>query len=202
MFGQKTIQELIFGPEGKLVIGIRGRARLALFGALASICISVPAQAQRCWNQGLVEAAQIKEFDIMLLVATLRCQAQGTDLSAGYNAFVVAHRPLLKAVGAEMLQEFSRTSGAKVGPKAYDRLNVVMANKFGNGFAGFGCPEYQAMIAEARAAPSKRGELLTLAQRAGADPQLPVPRCAQTVAAATPITRKSAAGLSTASNGK
>ena len=53
-------------------MGFKRFVRAAFAGALCATMIALPAQAQRCWNQALVEAAQVKEYDIMLLVATLR----------------------------------------------------------------------------------------------------------------------------------
>lgn len=158
--------------------------RAAFAGALCAMTIAVPAQAQRCWSQALVEAAQVKEYDIMLLVATLRCQAKGVDLSASYNAFVVAHKPILKGVGDEMLRELNASMGGKAALKIYDSMTVTMANKFGQGIVGLECSDFQAMIAEAQATRSTRADLLTLAQRAGADPVIPAPRCGAPVQAA------------------
>jgi len=165
-------------------VGFRGFVRTVVTGAMVAAMAAVPAQAQRCWNQTLVEAAQVREFDIMLLVATLRCQAKGVDLSSSYNGFVAAHKPVLKAVGDELLRELNASLGGTAALKAYDSMSVTMANKFGQGIEGLECSDFQAMIAEGRAVRSTRADLLALAQRAGADPALPAPRCAVVAQAA------------------
>lgn len=163
---------------------IGGRRRVILAGAIAAAAIGTPVQAQRCWNQALVEAAQVKEFEIMLMVATLRCQAKGTDLSGEYNRFIAAHRPVLRAVGEEIVREFKVSLGAGGAMKAYDKLGVVMANKYGNGIQGLECADFQAIIAQAQSTPAGKAQLVSLAQRAGMDPELPAPRCAPTTVAA------------------
>ena len=147
-------------------------------GAIMAAAIGTPVQAQRCWNQALVEAAQVKEFEIMLMVATLRCQARGTDISGIYNRFIAAHRPVLLAVGEELVREFKVSQSGNAALKAYDRLGVLMANKYGNGVQGLECADFEAIIMQAEAAPKSKADLVSLAQRAGMDPQLPAPRCA------------------------
>lgn len=151
--------------------------RAVMAGTIMAMAVGSPVQAQRCWNQTLVEAAQVKEFEIMLMVATLRCQAKGTDLSATYNRFIAAHRPVLRAVGEELVREFKVSQGGNGALKSYDRLGVIMANKYGNGVQGLECADFEAIIAQAETAPRNRADLVTLAQRAGMDPALPAPRC-------------------------
>jgi len=158
--------------------------RAIMAGVIAATSIAVPAQAQRCWNQASVEAAQVKEFEIMLMVATLRCQAKGLDLSGDYNGFIAAHRPALRAAGEEIVRELKVGSTAAVAMKAYDKLGVVLANKYGNGVLGLECLDFQAIIAEAKSAATGKPQLVTLAQRAGMNPELPGPRCTAPVAAA------------------
>jgi hypothetical protein len=173
-------------------VGIGGLGRVALIGvamlSLMSAQAQAQAQAQRCWAPALVEAAQIKEFEIMLMVATLRCQARGTDLSTSYNRFIAAHRPALRAVGEEIVRALGRSHGGKAALRAYDRLGVLMANRYGNGIPGLECEDFRLMIAEAETTPQGRGGLVGLARRAGMDPTLPAPRCAPpaTMAAAAP----------------
>ncbi|MBT2187773.1 hypothetical protein [Sphingobium nicotianae] len=165
----------------------RGKiARAVWVGVLCAMTAAAPAHAQRCWNQTLVEAAQVKEYDVMLMVATLRCQAKGVDFSSTYNSFVLTHKPILKAVGDEMIRELNTSLGGKAALKAYDSMSVTMANKYGRGIDGLECSDFQIMLTEAQASRSTRADLLALAQRAGADPVLPAPRCAppmQTAAA-------------------
>lgn len=164
-------------------MGFRGFKRTVAAVAMSTVAVCGPAQAQRCWNQPLVEAAQVKEFDIMLMVSVLRCQSRGLDFSASYNRFVASHREAIRAVGSELLKEFNASVGGKAAYTAYDKLGVVMANKYGNGVEGVECSDFQAMVAEAEASPAGRAELLQIAQRLGVDPSLPAPRCVAEAAA-------------------
>lgn len=161
--------------------------RTYLAGAVALVaCLVTPAQAA-CWQQQEVEAAQIREFDIMLMVSALRCQVKGQDFVADYNAFVVSNRPVLVSVNDTLLRHFNTAQPGKAALAAYDSFGTTMANQFGNG-GGMSedCAELRAMAVAATAsadAPSSRERLLGAAQRAGMEPGLPGGRCGLTYAA-------------------
>lgn len=166
------------------------RAFLGL--ALASVAIGQPAMAANCWHRAVTEAAQVKQFDIMLMVSTIRCFRKGVDFSADYNQFVRTKRSVLRAVGDEMIRHLNGSMGGKAAAMAYDRMSVVMANRFGDGVDGYECEDIRAMVVEANGVDISRDQLLSLAQRAGMEPPLPAPRCVvpgveTVVASAAPV---------------
>jgi len=151
--------------------------RISLGLALLSVAVGQPVMAASCWNQTVTEAAQVRQFDIMLMVSTIRCFRKGVDFSADYNNFVKTKRAVLRAVGDEMIRHLNGSMGGKAAAVAYDRISVVMANRFGDGVPGYECEDIRAMVVEANAADATRTEILSLAQRAGMEPPLPQPRC-------------------------
>ncbi|MFT3968620.1 MAG: hypothetical protein QM690_22365 [Sphingobium sp.] len=159
-----------------------------LMGWAALLCgaaASTGAQAEACWNQRAVEAAQIREFDIMLMVSALRCQVKGTDFVADYNRFVTGHKTTLVSVNDEIRAHLNVEMGGKAALDAYDRLSTSMANRYGNG-GGMeeDCEGLRAIAVNAAAsgAESTRALLLAHAQRVGVDPALAGGRCAVLVA--------------------
>jgi hypothetical protein len=154
---------------------------LALCGALTA-----PAQAAACWNARTIEAAQIRQFDIMLMVSALRCQVKGVDFVADYNAFVRSNRSVLVGTNAEILRHFNAEMGGRAALTAYDRLGTAMANQFGNGGVSEDCETLRAIAREATAtyAPPSREQLLGAAQQVGMEPTLPGAPCATVVAEA------------------
>jgi hypothetical protein len=66
---------------------------LAVFaGAMAAM----PVQAA-CWSDNAAEAAQVRTFQTRLMVATLKCQTAGIDITAPYNDFIRTRRQVLAA---------------------------------------------------------------------------------------------------------
>lgn len=156
-----------------------------VLGALALCGVATaPAYAAPCWSARAVEAAQIRQFDIMLMVSALRCQVKGTDIVADYNAFVRSNRAVLVGANEEILRHFNAALGGRAALNAYDRLGTAMANQFGNGGVSEDCETLRSIAREAAAtsmAPS-RDRLLGAAQRVGMEPDLPGAPCASSIA--------------------
>jgi hypothetical protein len=153
-------------------------------GMVAALASVAAAPAHACWSASAVEAAQMRDFETMLMVSALRCRLKGVDFLGDYNRFVSSKRATLTAVNDELRGQFNRTMGGKAALDAYDRYVTSLANSFGGESNGYGCEELAAMAAGAAEAADGRATLLALAQRAGADPRLPEERCAVTVAVA------------------
>lgn len=161
----------------------RGLAVVAFIGAIAG---NTGAQAQSCWDQQAVEAAQIREFDIMLMVSALRCQVKGVDFVADYNRFVVGNKAVLVGANDQIRGHFNTAMGGKAALDAYDQMSTAMANRYGNGGVSDDCETLRAIATGATVATpeSTRAFLLANAQRVGMDPALSGGRCAMLVAAA------------------
>lgn len=155
-------------------------------------------QAQAaCWADRNVENAQIRQFDILLMVSALRCQVRGVDFVTDYNAFVIRNRPILVGANDEILKHFNSELGGKAALGAYDRMSTGMANQFGNGGGFDDCEALRVMVRSATPVdtPATRDALLGQAQRSGMDPLLPGARCAIAAAPAPAVPVSSAAGI-------
>ena len=69
---------------------------------MAAALAASPAQAAGCWSNISYEAAQLRDFDTMLMVATLRCRINNVDFSADYNRFVREKRSILAEANQQL----------------------------------------------------------------------------------------------------
>ncbi|MBT2187772.1 hypothetical protein KK488_12530 [Sphingobium sp. H33] len=141
--------------------------------------MSSQAIAATCWAQNAVEAAQVRGFETMLMVATLRCQIKGVDLSGDYNAFVRSKRAVLTGVNDELRAKFvGQGLKGNAALDAYDRFVTSIANSYGSGIGAPSCGEFKTILDGANAAPASRSALLALALEVGSDPVRQSDRCA------------------------
>jgi hypothetical protein len=159
---------------------MKGIKRLGLAVA-AAVMAGSPATAA-CWSNSVVEAAYVRDFDTILMVATLRCRTKDAEMGASYNKFVREKRAVLVAANDELRAQFSEGRGAKAGLDAFDRFSTSLANSHGAGEEGVSCTDYRAMVDSAAAAPVSREALIRLAVKAGAHPDLPQAACTREVA--------------------
>lgn len=162
-------------------IGMRFAAAVA---TLALACGSSQAMAA-CWAPRAVEAAQVRNFETMLMVATLRCQIKGVDLSGDYNRFIREKRAVLTGINDELRAKFAAQGlGSKATLDAYDRYVTSLANGFGTGEGQRSCSEFKALMGVAIDTPASRAALLDLAVRSGSDPVRGADQCAPRIALA------------------
>ena len=157
------------------MMGIRRMILAVVTTAVASTPVSAA-----CWSSRAVEAAYVRDFDTILMVATLRCRGQGMEITADYNKFVREKRTLLVSANDELRAQFAAGRGAKAGLDAFDRFATALANSHGANAEGLSCAEYKALAQAAASAPPDRAALLQLAARAGASPDLPQEACSTT----------------------
>ncbi|MDQ4419557.1 hypothetical protein OOT33_03770 [Sphingobium sp. DEHP117] len=156
----------------------------SIVGALAAglALFSADAHAAACWSDAAYEAAQLRDLDTMLMVATLRCRVKGNDFSADYNRFVVEKRPILAAANTEIQSAFASSVGKVKALGAYDDFMTKIANSYGNGMSGMSCDDFAALARTAAEAPAARTNLVTLANAVGSAPPVPIARCSVSVA--------------------
>ncbi|MBN8829049.1 MAG: hypothetical protein J0G94_00095 [Sphingomonadales bacterium] len=147
-------------------------------------CASTQAVAA-CWSPAHVEAAQVRDFETMLMVATLRCQIKGVDLSGDYNRFIREKRAVLTGINDELRGKFTGEGlRGKAALDAYDRFVTSLANGYGSGIGALSCEEFKALIGKANGASASRAALLDLAVRSGSDPVRDNKRCVPRLALA------------------
>lgn len=143
-----------------------------------------PATAATCWKQTAVEAAQIRDFEMMLMVSALRCRATGNDFLASYNRFIRDKREVLTQVNDELREHFRSVAGPVGALGAYDNYVTGLANIYGAGADGLACRDLQSITDAANALPPMRSALLELADAAGIGPHLSGARCDVVIAVA------------------
>lgn len=153
-----------------------------LIGVTAAFA-ATQAQAATCWSTQAVEAAQVRDFETMLMVSALRCRNTGMNFLSDYNSFIRSKRTALTQVNDELRSHFQKAAAGKAALDAYDRFVTQLANSYGAGTEGLDCADMASLMRAANAAASTRAALVTLAQRAGAAPRLPNNSCPVTFAA-------------------
>lgn len=82
-----------------------------------------------CWTPPEREAAQVRELQTMLMVASLRCHAAGIEITGDYNRFVQAARDTLETANLRIKTHFALGGGAQAD---YDRFTTLLANAYGD----------------------------------------------------------------------
>jgi hypothetical protein len=152
----------------------RGCARLA--AVAMTIAIAAPAAAT-CWSETERDAAKIRDLQSRLMVATLRCQAAGHDVTAAYNRFVVANRSTLRGVNRVLLTQFQADAGERAQSR-YDGYATALANAYGGDATNRSvCANTARLADEAAAAAGNVARLVALQSRVGLAPPTPGALC-------------------------
>ena len=154
-----------------------------LAAAAAMLCVSMPANAAMgCWNTSQVAAAKVRDLQSRLMVATLRCQAMGADVSGAYNRFVRANRETIQGANAVLLAQFRSGYGSQA-QTHYDRFATALANVYGADATDHGiCADTAALAEEAAAANGDIRALVAIEDRFGFSSSLPGGECTYTFA--------------------
>ena len=148
-----------------------------LAAVLAATMPLAPANAAGCWKPVAVEAAQIRDFEMMLMVSALRCRSTSYNFLASYNRFIREKREALTQVNDELREHFRSVAGPIGALGAYDNYVTGLANIYGAGAEGLACRDLQSITDAANALPPTRTALLELADAAGVSPHLSGARC-------------------------
>ncbi len=151
----------------------------AALTALAGILSSSAASAA-CWSPQAAEAAEVRDLETMLMVASLRCRLSGRDFLSDYNKFVRASRPALTETNDRLRTHYTGSGGLN----AYDRYVTSLANRHGGGSAGLDCRDMEDILDEARDAGGSVAQLAKLARSVDGNRILPGGRCGQVIARA------------------
>jgi hypothetical protein len=142
-------------------------------GAVLALA-STPVNAA-CWTPREVAAAEVRDFDTMLMVSGLRCRFQSTALIDTYNTMVVRHRGALTEANMLLKAHFTAAVG---GANALDSYITRVANRYGAGAEDLSCDSLRSIAEAALAEPSTLAALTALAERAAVRPELPEGACA------------------------
>lgn len=126
---------------------------IAASGALLAMAATPAQAAAGCWSAQLVQAAKLRQLDVLLMVGSLRCRSGAHDYRAHYDRFLAKHRSLLGKVNHAILSEMRTKLGSVGALDALDQASVRMANHYGEQTA-FGCADLgEVTAALAQSAP-------------------------------------------------
>jgi hypothetical protein len=161
----------------------------ALAAVTAAALCATSANAA-CWSDAAYEAAEVREFDTMLMVQALRCRKTDANFLEAYNRFVVASRPALLKANATLKAHFAGQFGERGALNAYDNYMTTVANRYGAGTDGLGCEDVAAMVQMALAAKGSPAALSELADTVQMTPSVQGDRCVGSGAALTIAARR------------
>lgn len=149
----------------------------AATAALSLILANFPAQAA-CWNEQEVSAGTIRDFQSMLMVATLRCQVMHVDITGDYNRFLGANKATIQTMNERLKVHFIKAAGPVEGQRHYDAFATGLANAYGarQGKADM-CATVAALQREAAMMAGSEEGLVLLARREGIATALPEGAC-------------------------
>ncbi len=153
---------------------VKGLVYAATLGAVA---LTTTAQAA-CWSARAAEAAEVRDLDTMLMVASLRCRGGARNFIANYNHFVKKSRPALSAANDTLRDQFAASGGLN----AYDRYVTSLANTHGGGTGSLDCRDMQDLLDKADDQGDSVPALARLARTVPGGPKLPGGRCGVTIA--------------------
>jgi len=154
--------------------------RRGLFAAAAmTMCVATPANAvMGCWNETQVAAAKVRDLQSRLMVATLRCQAMGQNVSDAYNRFVRANMSAIQGANGVLIAQFRAGYGGPQGQVQYDRFATALANIYGDDQTDRTvCAQTVALAEEGAAAAGDVEQLVALEDRLGFVSPLPGGQC-------------------------
>ncbi|MFM9978070.1 MAG: hypothetical protein ACKVOP_08515 [Sphingomonadaceae bacterium] len=139
-----------------------------------------------CWQPESVHAAEVRDFDTMLMVGALRCRADPDSYLERYNAFVTASRGALAEANQGLRNHFEDAVGNVAALAEYDRYIVKVANRYGAGSDDLNCRDLGSLVDAAMAEGASFSTLVAFAELAAADPLLDDERCVVEIADAAP----------------
>lgn len=148
--------------------------------AVSSLSVSAPAQAAACWGPQAVNAAKLRNLDIMLMVTGLRCRMGADNFQPDYYKFSSAHQGELNAANAVLRAELG-SAGPRGAAGALDRMSTSIANAYGVGHPELGCRELKKVTRDL-AATRTPGVLLAAANSLVGSPANAPGACAARVA--------------------
>lgn len=165
--------------------------RKKIVAACLALSLGVAPVQAGCWNEQEVSAGTIRDFQSLLMVATLRCQAMRLDITGDYNAFLNANKPTIQKMNDRLKARFIKSHGSVEGQRHYDAFATSLANAYGAGASSREvCTGIASLAREAALMAGSEEGLILLAHRQGVATAFPEGVCgvaSVTVAAAQPV---------------
>ena len=150
-----------------------------LGGSVMALAIGLAAPAQAsCWSEADMDAAKVRDLQSRLMVATLRCNAAGVDVTRAYNRFVVANRETLQGINGVLMTQFRAGTSDEEAQLQYDRYATALANAYGGDATDRRvCANTARLAEEGAGAAGSVARLVILHSRVGLPPPRPGEAC-------------------------
>lgn len=122
--------------------------RLIAALAVSTLLLPLPAQAQGCLDRETLVAAQVHEFEAMMMAVSLRCKAIGVDISADFEAMLATHAPVFAAADRRLRAHFAEG-------RSYESYATQLGNRYGGGATDpANCQRFDAVARNLAAQPA------------------------------------------------
>ena len=161
---------------------LRRFAGLGLLPIAAMIATPSAQASSGCWDDDAVTAARVMEFQIAMMVATLRCTALNFNLESDFKRFAEANKPALKEADLRLKKQFGDAGkGVNVG---YQNYQTKVSNRHSIRDATVPtCSLFRDVAAELGKDQTSAATLTSFANALIPEPLLDGARCVRTVSA-------------------
>jgi hypothetical protein len=156
-------------------------AKMAATAALAALTITSANAA--CWSPASVTAAKVRDFEVMLRSASVRCSKEMPELKQAYASFVTQSRPAFAEANKTVRAHFAADNGLIGSFSAYNNFLASINSSYGPGAPGLACADFAAFVNAANAEGASSDVIARLAEEAGSSPTLVGQRCSNRIAA-------------------
>ena len=144
----------------------------------AVLAFEAPASAASCWSPDAIGAARLREFEVMLMAVTMRCNRMGFNLQQSFDQFRVMQKRALEVAETKLRAHFG-INAERSGRLDYDRFLTSLGNFYGTGKTdGQSCTMFQMVATELGKPSATIDHFADIAMQMIRDPKIETARCA------------------------
>jgi|GEM_PF-2946362 len=149
---------------------------------LAAMAATPAQSASTCWDNEAVGAARVMEFQIAMMIATLRCTALNLDLEGDFKRFAESNKIVLKDADLRLKKQFGGTG--RVSHASYQNFQTTVSNRHSYRDPTVQtCTLFRDVAAELGKADTSAATLTSFANALIPEPWIEGDRCVQTAEA-------------------
>ena len=157
---------------------MKRNARLCLL-PLAAMVASPAQSATTCWDDDAVGAARIMEFQIAMMIATLRCTALNMNMEADFKRFADNNKTVLKEADTRLKKQFGGTG--KASHVVYQNYQTRVSNQHSNRDSTIQtCTLFREVASELGKSETSAATVVSFANALVPEPWIDGTRCVQT----------------------
>jgi hypothetical protein len=139
--------------------------------------MATPAQAVPCWKSEDIGAARVRQFEVLLMIVSLRCKDSGLDIQSNYERFRTAQRTVITANEGKLRARYG-ADRSKAGKLDYESYMTKLGNHYGAGNSDANsCQMFGMVMDELAKTPANPDMLSAFAFEMVRDPIIDSSRC-------------------------